>query len=439
MANRFLVAGGTGNWDSTTNWSATSGGASGASFPVAGDVVAFDSNSGNAAMTVNVASACASLVMSGTYAGTLTFNSTLTLTSTCTFVAACTIAGTTGTLICTGTATLTSGTKTLTCALTLSGSGITYTLADNWTVSGLVSIGSVSGSSVNSNKITCAGGLTVLSSGTSSGTAKLEITGGTWSYASTATLRNNVDLAGTVTISGTLTYNTGTLKYVSGTITTTGSTINTGSVNTTFDTSGVTWNSLGLGSATHTLSSALAWSGTLAITAPATLTGAGAVSGTGAITVSSGTVTINNTGGITTTGTMTLANASITFAGTSGWTVGTLTNTTYTVSRTVTLTFGNTYTVTTSILNVGTTAAIRQAFVSSSAGNKVVFNVTAGATEALLYADPTDIDSSGGAQVTSINGTITTSLNWTSNVSTSPAATTTLINCMITQHTDSYA
>ena len=36
-ANRFSVA--TGNWSSTATWSATLGGASGASVPVAGDVV----------------------------------------------------------------------------------------------------------------------------------------------------------------------------------------------------------------------------------------------------------------------------------------------------------------------------------------------------------------------------------------------------------------
>src|SRR3954471_24042562 len=99
MAARFLVAGGNGNWNDTSNWSATTGGASGASFPVAADSVTFDTASANANMTVNVASACSAFIMSGTYAGTLTFNSTLTITSTCTFVSTCTIAGTTGTLI----------------------------------------------------------------------------------------------------------------------------------------------------------------------------------------------------------------------------------------------------------------------------------------------------------------------------------------------------
>jgi hypothetical protein len=48
MANRFWV-GGAGTWDttSTANWSATTGGASGASAPGVADVAVFDANSGN--------------------------------------------------------------------------------------------------------------------------------------------------------------------------------------------------------------------------------------------------------------------------------------------------------------------------------------------------------------------------------------------------------
>lgn len=59
MANRYWV-GGSGTWNNTNtaNWSATSGGAGGASAPVAADTVFFDSNSGTAA-TVTVASTAA--------------------------------------------------------------------------------------------------------------------------------------------------------------------------------------------------------------------------------------------------------------------------------------------------------------------------------------------------------------------------------------------
>lgn len=60
MANRFWV-GGSGTWNNTTttNWSATSGGAGGASAPTTGDTVFFDANSGTAA-TITVAATAVS-------------------------------------------------------------------------------------------------------------------------------------------------------------------------------------------------------------------------------------------------------------------------------------------------------------------------------------------------------------------------------------------
>lgn len=76
-ATRYAVSGGTGNWNSTTNWSTTSGGASGASFPTSSDDVIFDANSGN--LTVNVASACLSFTGTG-YTGILTINTAILLT-----------------------------------------------------------------------------------------------------------------------------------------------------------------------------------------------------------------------------------------------------------------------------------------------------------------------------------------------------------------------
>ncbi len=414
MANRFLVAGGTGNWNSTTNWSATTGGPSGASFPVAGDVVAFDSNSGATAMTVNVASACASLVMSGTYTGTLTFDSTLTLTSTCTFLSGCTISGTAGTLIITGTSTLTSGGKTLTCPLTLNANATTYTLGDNWAVNGLFTITPGAGTiTVNGNQITSAGGFSLGGgSGPTAGTTKLVLAGGTWSNTGSGNVGNSIDLAGNVTISGAIAWRGATLKYVSGTITTTGSTLTTTS-SSTFDTAGVIWNNLTWTSITATLTSAIAYSGTLTL-GTVTISGA-AASGTGAVTINSGaTVTLNNTGGLVTTGTMTLPNGACTFAGSAGFTVGTLTTASLTASRIHTLTFGNTYRVTTAFGNL-TTSTFRQALQSSSPGNKVIFTVDPGATLTLAYCDPTDINSSGGGTVTSIGATITTSVNWTND------------------------
>lgn len=64
MATRYWV-GGTGTWDasSTANWSVASGGASGASAPVAADTVIFDSLSGTGTCTTASGSACATATL----------------------------------------------------------------------------------------------------------------------------------------------------------------------------------------------------------------------------------------------------------------------------------------------------------------------------------------------------------------------------------------
>jgi len=54
MATRYWV-GGSGSWNATTNWSATSGGAGGASIPISTDDVVFDANSG---LTAGAVSTC---------------------------------------------------------------------------------------------------------------------------------------------------------------------------------------------------------------------------------------------------------------------------------------------------------------------------------------------------------------------------------------------
>jgi hypothetical protein len=64
MADRYWV-GGTGSWNSTTKWSTTSGGASGASVPTSSDNAIFDANSGTAHFTVTVTdnATCANLTL----------------------------------------------------------------------------------------------------------------------------------------------------------------------------------------------------------------------------------------------------------------------------------------------------------------------------------------------------------------------------------------
>lgn len=74
MANRYWV-GGTGTWDAsdTTHWSATSGGASGASVPGSGDTVTFDGSSGGGTVTVGYDPTVTSITM-GAFTGTLDMN-----------------------------------------------------------------------------------------------------------------------------------------------------------------------------------------------------------------------------------------------------------------------------------------------------------------------------------------------------------------------------
>jgi hypothetical protein len=78
MANRFwtgAVNGGTGTWDTTdtANWSATSGGAGGASVPTTGDVALFDVNSGAGICTLGSNVTVPTLNLTG-YTGTLDFS-----------------------------------------------------------------------------------------------------------------------------------------------------------------------------------------------------------------------------------------------------------------------------------------------------------------------------------------------------------------------------
>ena len=103
MAARFWVIGGTGNWNSTTNWSATTGGASGASVPSTTDTAAFDASSGSGTATLDISPTVQTLTMTG-FTGTLAFGTnTISLNSTGTIFTGATTMTVTGTpqIICT--------------------------------------------------------------------------------------------------------------------------------------------------------------------------------------------------------------------------------------------------------------------------------------------------------------------------------------------------
>lgn len=82
MANRYWVPGGTGNWNSITNWSTATGGASGASVPTSADAVLLDASSGSGTVTLDISPDIQTLTCTG-FTGTLAFGTnTISLNST---------------------------------------------------------------------------------------------------------------------------------------------------------------------------------------------------------------------------------------------------------------------------------------------------------------------------------------------------------------------
>lgn len=269
MADRYWVAGGTGNYNSTTNWSATSGGASGASFPSTVDNVFFNALSGAGIATINVASQCANLNLTG-FLGTLAFTNALTLNGTILNFGL-------GTYTVTGAGYLRFGT-----AMSITSNGTNYTgnmaiatpviitLADNLTCSGTFDFTASSGAmTLNGNTLNISGSLLYSSPVNISGTTAIVFNGtGTWNHTGNGALRNNVTIntAGTLTLGTNVYYNTGTLTYTAGTVITTGSTL-TIQLSTTLNTNGITWNNISFsgGNIVTTLGSNLTLTGTMII------------------------------------------------------------------------------------------------------------------------------------------------------------------------------
>lgn len=356
MASRYFVGGGTGNWNSTTNWSATDGGASGASFPTSADDVFLTASSGTNTLTVNVSSACLTINCTG-FTGTLTMSALLTTYGSVTLASGMTISGS-STLAVAGsvTATFTSNGKTWPTPLTF-GVTNTITLVGDWVNTGLVTANaSTTINKTTAETFTCAGGYTFGTSSTSNtGTAEIILTGGTYTPStSTGVLQNNCTFAGNVTISNgtTFRYSTGILKYTSGSVTTTNTTLAC-NASTTLNTNGITWDKVSLTGAvaTFTLTSSLICTGLLTfatgsniitinrttaetITTSGGLTQGGATStiaGTAEIIVTGGTITGPSSTGylannLTLSGSCTFAAGAFTYrTGTLKYTAGTIT------------------------------------------------------------------------------------------------------------------
>jgi hypothetical protein len=246
MADRYWVAGGTGNYNSTTNWSATSGGASGASVPVAADNVFFNASSGVGTATINVASNCRDLNLTG-FLGTLNFTNTLSVNGTLLNfgLGTYTVTGTANLRLLSAGMTITSNGTTYTGNVEFVNNAVVYTLADNMSCSGTITAISAN-PIINGNTLFIGGNLTNSTTNLISGTTAFVFNGtGTWSNTSNGRLTNNttINTSGTLTLGANVYYSTGTLTYTAGTVITTGNTLFIGAA-TTLNTNGITWNNI---------------------------------------------------------------------------------------------------------------------------------------------------------------------------------------------------
>jgi len=204
------------------------------------------------------------------------------------------------------------------------GSALTHILSSAMNVSGTLTLGSTSNNTTINGafNINVTGSVTVnVTTGIIAGTATIVMVGtGTLSTSliTTGAFRNNLtfNTAGTITISGTVTFNTGTLTYTAGTMVVAGSELRTAGVSCTLNTGGMTWNNATLaGTATYTLTSNLNIGGTFfnaSTTLTTTYNGVFNINVGGSITLSTTTGILNGTASFVMNGTGTLAMASIT-------------------------------------------------------------------------------------------------------------------------------
>jgi len=336
----------------------------------------------------------------GTWSGagslklTLTFNTagTITWSGTVTY-GVNTMTYTAGTMIVTG-STLLTQTNVGSVTYNIGGMSVnnftfanatTHTLSSDINALGNVNIAATSSNAViNGSTVYVGGNLTnAQTSATTSGTTNFVMNGsGTLNFTnfgSTGSMRNNITIntSGNITI-GDVAFNTGTFDHVaSGSITVTpGSTLAI-SLNgtTTINSNGIQWVNATFNqttAATYTFGSLFTATGTVSVT------GAGAP----------------------------------TFNGAGGFTIATL-SVQLTAAVNFTMQQGNTYTVTTSFINLRSDGATKVTFRSSDATLQVTFILNYGATCAVGYANATRVNSAGGRTIRTFgSNTLTTTTNW---------------------------
>ena len=203
--------------------------------PSSTDTIDFTATSGQ--LTVNANFTIAGIDFTN-YVNTLTMSAILFVKGNVTLVAGMTIAGASR-LSVNATSTITSNGKTWPNAVdfNMTAGSQTVTVADDWNITGTVSF-LTNIATFNGNKISVGGSLT---NNTNGGTTLFELVGtGTWTSSG---FKNSltINTAGTITVSGTVSYSTGTLTYIAGTVVTTSSTLSIVTTST-LNTDGIIWN-----------------------------------------------------------------------------------------------------------------------------------------------------------------------------------------------------
>lgn len=380
MANRYFINGGVNNnWSTIGNWSTTSGGAGGSAVPTSTDDVFLDANSPNCVADTVVNKNCLNFDCTG-YTNTFTLNQAITIAGNIVFSATMTTGGTaTMTWSSAAGRNATTNGKVISFPFALSSNG-TYTLNDDFFSSALITL--PSGTYVlNGFKMSTSGSLT--STGAITGTTILEMTGtGTLTYSGAGAKPSlTINSSGTVTFSGAgISINSGTFTYTAGTIVQ-GSAALVANGSCSINAPTIKWNNL-----------------SLPTTATVTVTLLSALS----------------------LASLTLGNNPVTgtFAGSYSWTTDNLyLHGSATGSRnTLILKAGNTYTVTTAILSLGSGGIIRtpnlNIIKSDTPGTQTIltYQGTSASCEA-VKTDFTDIDASGGNPIQTFKGTVSNSPN----------------------------
>jgi len=240
MALRYWVSGGDNNYNSTTNWSSTSGGATGSSVPTTADDAIWDSNSGSGPVIINVSSVARSINFE-LFNGTVDFRNTLAVSGSMSLGTNLNFENTSGTPIlrASATGTLRSYGKEFTYDFSiLTPSSTTITLADDWTARNVTYDVSAAGCNFNANRFYVTGSLSNLNTSRVIGGTSSFVMSGTGSLTTSNTagsIVNNlvIDTTGTITFGNNIGGASMNWSYISGNVITDNTTFrpNSGTIN----------------------------------------------------------------------------------------------------------------------------------------------------------------------------------------------------------------